>query len=67
VDTLSSPIANINTFEQGLSNLASQLPASTIQSVENGLRGLVEGLPVLMRVLDDCTNIHPFVAGERSL
>jgi hypothetical protein len=67
VDTLSSPIANINTLEQGLSNLASQLPASTVQSVQNGLRGLAEGLPVLMRVLDDCAKIHPFIAGEHSL
>ena len=36
----------------------------TVQSIESNVRHLAEGLPILMRALDECSKAHPFIAGE---
>ena len=33
------------------------------EAIEKGINGFLEGMPILMKALDEVGNIHPFVKG----
>jgi hypothetical protein len=61
VDTLEVPVDTINKVQININNYDPQ--GNSIQTIETGIRSLSEGLPILMKALDECSKAHPFIAG----
>jgi hypothetical protein len=61
VDKLEVPMSSLNKAQMNLNNFGPS--GNTVQAIESGIRGLSEGLPILMRALDECSKAHPFIAG----
>ena len=38
-------------------------PSEPVQALERGINSLMEGIPYLMKSLDEISKIHPFISG----
>ena len=49
--------------KEHLAPLEEHLPAEFVQAVQTSIVTLTDGLPSLFKMLDDVSQIHPFVSG----